>query len=94
MGLPYIVIPSQYYAELAKRFLKWYLTMFTECYILFTVKQTQNKEKKMETKFARIDSSQHETIKKASKDKGTTFQHLLNRIIRIGISAMRLGEKK
>ena len=54
-------------------------------------------EDEMETEkttHARIDLSQHKTIKNAAKAQGVTFQYLLRRVLRVGINVTRLGEKK
>jgi hypothetical protein len=47
-----------------------------------------------ETTHARILKSQHKTIKIAARERETTFQLLLKRIITVGIKMMQLEEKK
>ena len=46
------------------------------------------------TKVVRIDASQYNQVKAASKERGITFHHLLTHIISIGIKMMKLGETK
>jgi hypothetical protein len=50
----------------------------------------KDKDQSSKTKFARIDITQHCTIKKVAKERGITFQFLLNKIIQVGINIMRL----
>jgi hypothetical protein len=47
-----------------------------------------------ETRLSRVDSKQHKIIMDAAKERETTFQALLRRVIKIGIKMMQLETKK
>ena len=47
-----------------------------------------------ETKLSRLDPTQHKIILDAARKRETTFQALLRRVVKVGITMMRLEEKK